>query len=185
MWGSVTRFDEINGLTLAFFVYFRSFQKQFYRKFVGFSWIWTQIVGVEGEHTDHLTTTTALHWQKILATGLISIVLNGQRLKSNPYRYLVTLNRFVVQHFVKGLKVFLSTLFKSCKFKFLISCPLHQKSVIILVPILWRRRGVFRQFGELLLILFFRRRQQEGHAEVDGSIWLKRVLMQSKTGGTW
>ena len=37
------------------FVYFRSFQTQFYRKTVGFS----RIVGVEGEHADHLTTTTA------------------------------------------------------------------------------------------------------------------------------
>ena len=48
-----------------FVVYFRSFQTQYYRKTVGFSGIRTQIVGVEGEHTDHLTTTTA---QKQLVT---------------------------------------------------------------------------------------------------------------------
>ena len=41
------------------FVYFRSFQEQFYRKIVDLSGIWTRIVGVEGEHADHLTTTTA------------------------------------------------------------------------------------------------------------------------------
>ena len=42
------------------FVYFRSFQQQFYRKIVDHSGIRTRIVGVEGEHADHLTTTTAL-----------------------------------------------------------------------------------------------------------------------------
>ena len=41
------------------FVYFRSFQKQFYRKIVDLSGIRTRIVRVEGEHADHLTTTTA------------------------------------------------------------------------------------------------------------------------------
>ena len=39
-----------------------SFQTQFYRKTVGFSGIQTRIVGVEGEHADHLTTTEALLW---------------------------------------------------------------------------------------------------------------------------
>ena len=43
------------------FVYFRSFQTQmFTEKMVGFSGIRTRIVGVEGEHAYHLTTTTAL-----------------------------------------------------------------------------------------------------------------------------
>ena len=41
------------------FVYFRAFQQQFYRKIVDLSGIRTWIVGVEGEHADHLTTTTA------------------------------------------------------------------------------------------------------------------------------
>ena len=42
------------------FVYFRSFQTQFLQeKTVGFSGTRTRIIGVEGEHTDHLTTTTA------------------------------------------------------------------------------------------------------------------------------
>ena len=40
-------------------VNFSSFQKQILQKTVGFSGIQTQIVGVEGEHADHLTTTTA------------------------------------------------------------------------------------------------------------------------------
>ena len=35
------------------FVYFRSFQIQFYRNIVDFRVIRTQIVGVEGEHSDH------------------------------------------------------------------------------------------------------------------------------------
>ena len=48
-----------NGPTTALFVYFRSFQTQIYRKTVGISGIQTRIVGVEGEHADHLTTTTA------------------------------------------------------------------------------------------------------------------------------
>ena len=42
------------------FVYFHSFQTQYYRKTLGFSGIRTRIVGVEGEHADHLTTTMAL-----------------------------------------------------------------------------------------------------------------------------
>ena len=41
------------------FVYFRIFQTQYYRKIVDFSWFRTRIVGVEGKHADHLTTTTA------------------------------------------------------------------------------------------------------------------------------
>ena len=42
-----------------FFVFFRSFQYQFYRKIVDLSRIRIWIVGVEGEHADHLTTTSA------------------------------------------------------------------------------------------------------------------------------
>ena len=34
------------------------FIQKFYRKSIGFSVIQTQIVGVEGEHADHLTTIT-------------------------------------------------------------------------------------------------------------------------------
>ena len=42
------------------FVYFRSFQTQILqKKTVSFSGIQTRIVRVEGEHADHLTTTTA------------------------------------------------------------------------------------------------------------------------------
>ena len=42
-----------------FFVYFRSFQSQILQKNVGVSGNRTRIVGAEGEHADHLTTTTA------------------------------------------------------------------------------------------------------------------------------
>ena len=38
-----------------FFVLF----KQFTNKTVELSEIWTEIIGVEGKHADHLTTTTA------------------------------------------------------------------------------------------------------------------------------
>ena len=36
-----------------FFVYFRSFQQQFYRKIVDFIGIRTRILQVEGKHADH------------------------------------------------------------------------------------------------------------------------------------
>ena len=49
----------LNGPTRHLFIYFRSFQKQFYRKIADFCVIRTQIAGVEGEHAHHLTTTTA------------------------------------------------------------------------------------------------------------------------------
>ena len=45
---------------LGLFVYFRSFQTlNFTEKNVSISRIRTRIVGVEGEDSDHLTTTTA------------------------------------------------------------------------------------------------------------------------------
>ena len=48
------------GQTRPLFVYFCSYQTQiFQKKTVGFSGIQTRIVGVEGEHADHLTNTTA------------------------------------------------------------------------------------------------------------------------------
>ena len=47
-------------------VNFSSFQKQILQKTVGFSGIQTQIVGVEGEHADHLTTTTAQQFELFL-----------------------------------------------------------------------------------------------------------------------
>ena len=46
-----------------FFVYFRSFQTQVYRKTVGVSGIRTGIVGIEGEPADYLTTNTAREGQ--------------------------------------------------------------------------------------------------------------------------
>ena len=41
------------------FVYFRSFQQQFYVEIVDFIGIWTRIVIIEGKLVDHWTTTTA------------------------------------------------------------------------------------------------------------------------------
>ena len=50
-----------NGPTPASFLFiFVLFKHNLYRKTVGVSGIRTRIVGVEGEHADHLTTTTAL-----------------------------------------------------------------------------------------------------------------------------
>ena len=42
-----------------FFVYFCSVKHKFYKKTVDFSEFWTRIIGVEGKHADHLTTTVA------------------------------------------------------------------------------------------------------------------------------
>ena len=42
------------------FVYFRSFQTIYRIKTVDFSGIRTRIIGIEGEHADHLTSTIAL-----------------------------------------------------------------------------------------------------------------------------
>ena len=46
---------DLTGNGKAHFLYF---EQQFYSIIVDFSGIRTQIVGVEGEHSDHLTTTT-------------------------------------------------------------------------------------------------------------------------------
>ena len=53
------------GQSRPLFVNFRSFQIQFYRKILDFSGIWIQIVSVEVEHADHLTTPH--HYVKIPA----------------------------------------------------------------------------------------------------------------------
>ena len=56
---SINTFQRANpGLSLFIFVLFKH---SFYRKNLGFSGIRTRIVRVEGEHADHLTTTTAWH----------------------------------------------------------------------------------------------------------------------------
>ena len=46
--------------TRPLFVYFRSFQTIYRIKTVDYSGIRTRIDGVEGKHSDHLTTTIAL-----------------------------------------------------------------------------------------------------------------------------
>ena len=48
------------GLPGPFWFIFRFFQTHITEKTVGFSRIRTRIVRLEGEHADHLTTTTAL-----------------------------------------------------------------------------------------------------------------------------
>ena len=57
------------GLFLFIFVLFKH---NYSEKIVGFSGIRTRIVGVEGEHADHLTTTTA---QKGFNVKLINALL--------------------------------------------------------------------------------------------------------------
>ena len=62
------------GQSRPIFVYFRSFQIQFYRNNLDLSGIRTQIVRVEGEHTDHLTTTTAHLPQMLVHWGMEAMV---------------------------------------------------------------------------------------------------------------
>ena len=50
------------GQSWPLFVYFRSFLQHFYRKIADVSGIRTRIVRVEGEQTDHLTSTTTDHF---------------------------------------------------------------------------------------------------------------------------
>ena len=60
----------LNGPTPASFCFFYLFKHKFYRKTIGFSGILLRFDGVEGEHADHLTTTTA-HWFHLLLTNSI------------------------------------------------------------------------------------------------------------------
>ena len=60
-----------NGPTPAsFFAYFVFFKQILQKKTEGVSGIQTRIVGVEGEHADHLTTTTAHYYNPRLFTSL-------------------------------------------------------------------------------------------------------------------
>ena len=52
---------------------------------VGFSWIWTRIVGIEGENADHLTTTTA---------RLLSYLLSSNLLFTSALTYCMKLVRY-------------------------------------------------------------------------------------------
>ena len=64
VWRGISKKLTIPGI---FFVFSSFSNANFYRiKTAGFSGIRTGIVGVEGEHADHLTTTTA-HWPDFLA----------------------------------------------------------------------------------------------------------------------
>ena len=57
------------GLPRPLFVYFRSFQTIYRIKTLDFIMIRTRIVRVEGEHADHLTTTTARVVSKLYELG--------------------------------------------------------------------------------------------------------------------
>ena len=64
-----------------FCIFFRSFQTQILQENnVDVSRIQTRIVGIEGEHADHLTTTTA---QKINRLNLSSLTSNRIKISSN------------------------------------------------------------------------------------------------------
>ena len=86
----------------------RSFQTQFYRKTLGFSGIRTWIVGVEGEHADHLTTTTAHLGKasdqstsndfKILA-GLGRLVRFSQRSGTTHFGQILPLSFYLILGF--------------------------------------------------------------------------------------
>ena len=87
-----------SGPTPTSFCWFSLFlNAKFTEKTVGFSGIRTQIVAVEGEHADHLTTTTAqlpmkqLHRQLIKLPHYISFVFAGNAL-SKKTRLLWWLN---------------------------------------------------------------------------------------------
>ena len=73
-----------NGPTRPLFVYFNYFHTQFLQNF--FSRIRTRIVGVEGEHADHLTTTTAQTYYKMISmlttcnTDNVTLVMAGKDL---------------------------------------------------------------------------------------------------------
>ena len=54
-------FKEYANPSLFLFILVLFKHKFFRKKTVAFSGIWTWIVGVEGKHADHLTTTTALY----------------------------------------------------------------------------------------------------------------------------
>ena len=63
LWMNSDRYFHIflkKGKPRPLFVYYRSFHIQLHGNIVDFSEIRTHIVGVEGEHADHLTTSTAL-----------------------------------------------------------------------------------------------------------------------------
>ena len=57
------------------FVYFRSFRTHILQKYVGDSGIQTQIVGVEGKHADHLTTTTTANESILFQHCIVITVL--------------------------------------------------------------------------------------------------------------
>ena len=73
---SVLLFEEVflNGPTPVSLCLFSSFSNtNFTEKTVGFSGIRTRIVGVEGKHADHLTTTMAQNYQKKLPKWIVAV----------------------------------------------------------------------------------------------------------------
>ena len=82
-----------NGRSPASFLYFRSFQQQFYSKIVDYSRNRTRIVGVEGEHADHLTTTMAL------TTWILTTYIQAKML---AYSFVLCLIRYTHHKYENG-----------------------------------------------------------------------------------
>ena len=96
------------------FVYFCSFQTSNRLKIVDFSRIWTRIVRREGEHADHLTTTTA-HSEMFVSRYFLSIFrlslassVNSQDLSLPTYllTYIIT---YLPTHSPTYLPIYLPT----------------------------------------------------------------------------
>ena len=79
----------LNGATPASFCLFSFFSNtNFTEKTVDFSGIQTWIVGGEGEHTDHLTTTTAPTWAVVMVGFFVR--LSASLPLSHPFFVLIT-----------------------------------------------------------------------------------------------
>ena len=72
-----------------FYVYFRSFQIISRRKTVDFRGIQTRIDRVQGEHADHLTTTTALEFYLPIITWWLPNVQNEFELGQPLMHFIV------------------------------------------------------------------------------------------------
>ena len=126
------------------FFYFRSFQTQIVHKIVGFSGIWTRIVGLEGEHADHLITTTAQFF--IFIFNKIAMIMKKGKKKTGMARFRPVwpdLAKF--HHFGNNLQVFV---------KFLMVYFLFGKTVNLLWEIYFTSGLIFIvKNGQILIII--------------------------------
>ena len=82
----------------------------FIEKTIGFSRIQTWIVGAEGEHADHSTTTTALVFNMfILPRYLDQIDYFNDKTKWNQSKKVGTFHSLGPEIFVKGIMLLAST----------------------------------------------------------------------------